>query len=102
MAKRGVTTHTELLPSSLQSNVQFPRYVRVNTLKASVADVVAAFVTEGYRFDPTPMTTSRLPQDSTFHVDAHLPHVLVFPTAVDLHAHPLLLNGTIILQDKAR
>lgn len=31
-------------------------------------------------------------------VDPHIPDLLVFPTGSDLHAHPMVLNGSLILQ----
>ena len=31
-------------------------------------------------------------------VDAHLPDVLIFPAGTDLHDHPMVLAGQLILQ----
>ena len=33
--------------------------------------------------------------------DAHIPHLLALPPGTDLHAHPLVRGGALVLQDKA-
>lgn len=33
--------------------------------------------------------------------DLHIPEILLLPSSVDLHDNPLLLQGKIIIQDKA-
>jgi putative methyltransferase len=38
---------------------------------------------------------------ATVTVDEHLPELLVFPAGADLHDHPLVLDGSLILQSKA-
>merc|ERR1712000_54043 len=34
-------------------------------------------------------------------MDLHLPGLIVFPPGTDLHAHPLVKQGKLLLQDKA-
>ena len=34
-------------------------------------------------------------------IDIHIPEIIILPHSIDLHNHELLLNGSIILQDKA-
>lgn len=71
-----------------QPTVQHPRHARVNLLKATVQDVLAQL------------------QDSSsgggsgydVHVDDLLPDLLVFLPGTDLHDHPLVEQGVLILQ----
>lgn len=64
---------------------KLPRYVRVNTLKASVEEVEA-------------MLTATHPSVER---DPHVPQLLVLPPGTDVHAHVLVKSGRAILQDKA-
>lgn len=125
---RGASCNQELLPPPARSDggvTPTPRYVRVNTLLATVVEVCNSFVALGYEctthkvnhidLSDSAHSTYSSPSDATkgdtvaslscsnrrFYIDAHLPHVLVFPASVDLHAHELLQSGKIVLQDKA-
>lgn len=80
-----------------QQMTPHPRYARVNTLKASVADVLhqlqqqaAASAGQGTG------KQQRCLQEPL--VDELLPDVLMFPPGTDLHDHPLVQQGVLILQ----
>lgn len=83
----GPQAHREDL---LRAASRRPRTARVNTLKLSLQEAqdrlkghVSKFVCDRVSVDP------------------HLPDVLVFPPDTDLHDHPLVTNGSLILQSKA-
>lgn len=101
-----------------------PRYVRVNTLKASVEEVVATLRCEGWRLVSAPtspataasatgtggtglaagaaIVVSRAPPEPPcFWQDPHVPSLLVLPPHAELHAHALVASSVLILQDKA-
>ncbi len=65
---------------------KFPRYVRINTLKADVNKVVDILRSE-FR--------------DRIYMDRHVPNLLVLPPGTDLHNHTLVKNGELILQDKS-
>lgn len=65
---------------------KFPRYVRINTLKADVNRVVEILRSE-FR--------------DRIYIDRHVPNLLVLPPGTDLHTHTLVKNGELILQDKS-
>lgn len=62
-----------------------PRYARVNTIMASVSEVFAALKKEF----------------KDILIDPIVPQLLVFPPGTVLSRHPLYLDGTIVLQDRA-
>lgn len=72
-----------------QAAVQHPRHARVNLLKAAVQDVLAQL-----------QDSSSSGGSSGFdvHIDDLLPDLLVFPPGTDLHDHPLVEQGVLILQ----
>eukprot|EP00794_Sanderia_malayensis_P006004 gene6005-6702_t len=78
--------------------VTLPRYVRVNTLKTSVDDVIGVFQSEGFIFSPEQGATL---DENMFCIDTDIPEVLVFSPGTDLHKHHLYKEGKILLQDKA-
>ncbi|NXS55173.1 NSUN5 methyltransferase, partial [Brachypteracias leptosomus] len=82
---------------------QVPRYVRVNTLKTCVDDVVEFFKRQGYSYLGKAASLDELKTLSgkKFLLDLHLPELLVFPPQTDLHDNLLYTSGHIILQDKA-
>ncbi|KAI9506037.1 S-adenosyl-L-methionine-dependent methyltransferase, partial [Coemansia spiralis] len=104
----GATSNADLVPVALQGNASTFRYVRVNLLVSTVDDVVEHFQNEGYKLIKTSKTGDRSnindalkAKSHAFMRDLDLHDLLVFPSGTDLHAHPLYLNGSIILQDKA-
>ncbi|CAJ1030078.1 putative 16S rRNA methyltransferase RsmB/F [Leishmania utingensis] len=109
-------------------SLQLPRYARVNTLKISVEELVSrlrrssearkrardgedgdgntAVRSHSQQQDSDKRTTRRaslrlhlpLPE---FTQDRIVPDLLVFPPGTDLHAHPAVRSGQLILQDRA-
>ncbi|PVU98523.1 hypothetical protein BB559_001499 [Furculomyces boomerangus] len=84
--------------------VFIPRYIRVNTLKASVDNVIERFVAEGYKYLDTVLYNEfekKLRSKKSFCRDMDIPNVLVFPPSTDFHVHEMYKSGEIIFQDKA-
>ncbi|NWU97932.1 NSUN5 methyltransferase, partial [Upupa epops] len=82
---------------------QVPRYVRVNTLKTCVDDVIDFFKRQGYSYLGQAASVDELKglSGKKFLLDLHLPELLVFPPHTDFHDNVLYTSGHIILQDKA-
>ncbi|NXJ93294.1 NSUN5 methyltransferase, partial [Corythaixoides concolor] len=80
-----------------------PRYVRVNTLKTRVDDVIDFFKRQGYSYlgKAGSVEELRALSGKKFLLDLHLPELLVFPPQTDFHDNLLYTSGHIILQDKA-
>ncbi|RKO92155.1 S-adenosyl-L-methionine-dependent methyltransferase [Blyttiomyces helicus] len=98
--KRKVKDNTNLIPEHIRNAVVLPRYVRVNTLKASVDNVIAEFVKNGFALEKA-KPSSGLLRSNTLCQDEHIPEILLLPSNIDLHDNKLLENGSIIIQDKA-
>ena len=90
-AQAGVATPRELLPTHIAAAeaaaARQPRCVRVNTLRLSVADALAQL-------------RGSLPAGVAITPDALLPDVLLLPSGTDLHAHPLVTAGQLVLQTR--
>uniref|UniRef100_A0A8C3C3T2 28S rRNA (cytosine-C(5))-methyltransferase n=1 Tax=Cairina moschata TaxID=8855 RepID=A0A8C3C3T2_CAIMO len=104
--RRGVSRNEDLLatgPGAGPGAPCVPRYVRVNTLKTRVDDVVDFFKRQGYSFlgKAGSMEELRTLSGKKFLLDLHLPELLVFPPQTDFHDNRLYTSGHIILQDKA-
>ncbi|XP_072514449.1 28S rRNA (cytosine-C(5))-methyltransferase [Salminus brasiliensis] len=103
--KQKVSRNEDLLPPSVQdANARgIPRYVRVNTLKTTMEDVIDYLKREGYTYQGTASRIEDLSRLSgkAFMVDVHLRDLLVFSAKMDFHDHYLYKAGHIILQDKA-
>mmetsp|Transcript_30914 Transcript_30914/g.49600 ORF Transcript_30914/g.49600 Transcript_30914/m.49600 type:complete len:471 (-) Transcript_30914:1431-2843(-) len=87
MKEKGVDDAADLVSSAIRNAPKFPRYARVNLLTATVDEVL-----------------DELKQDTALgdiSVDPDIPYLLRFQTGTDLHAHPMVLNGKLILQDKS-
>ncbi|XP_050411585.1 28S rRNA (cytosine-C(5))-methyltransferase [Patella vulgata] len=83
-----------------------PRYVRVNTLKATQDDIINRFQQEGWflKTDYEPSLYCEVLKslaESEFLVDPVIPGLLAFPPGTDFHSHYLNDSGAIILQDRA-
>ncbi|KAL1266433.1 hypothetical protein QQF64_002108 [Cirrhinus molitorella] len=103
--KRKVSRNQDLLPSSFQQAQAdvIPRYVRVNTLKTTLDDVIDYLKREGFSYQGTASQLEDLDRLSgkTFLCDLHLQDLLIFSGKTDFHDHFLYKAGHIILQDKA-
>ncbi|KAJ2670128.1 hypothetical protein GGH99_006284 [Coemansia sp. RSA 1285] len=103
----GVQNNADLVPAELRDSGSTFRHVRVNLLAATVDGVVKQFQDEGYELvDSRQMERSMAhkilaPKSRKFMRDSDLHDLLVLPPGTDLHAHPLYVGGSIILQDKA-
>jgi len=88
-----------------QQAVLHPRTARVNTLKASVAEVLQQLQQQTQQQHNHPQhqgqkrkADRQRQQQWDVSVDDLLPDVLVFPAGTDLHDHPLVKSGMLILQ----
>ncbi|XP_064379568.1 28S rRNA (cytosine-C(5))-methyltransferase [Dromaius novaehollandiae] len=104
--QRKVSRNEDLLAPAEGASLgapQLPRYVRVNTLKTCVDDVIDFFKRQGYSYLGKAASVEELSSLSgkKFLLDLHLPELLVFPPQTDFHNNQLYTSGHIILQDKA-
>ncbi|XP_076472389.1 28S rRNA (cytosine-C(5))-methyltransferase-like [Babylonia areolata] len=108
LEERGVTSLADLLSSQCQAlnKLPIPRYVRVNLLKTTVEEAVAAFTEEGWAWQgPLGLESFRSQVEALgeegFGSDPLLPDLLIFPPGTDLHDHPWVTGGCLLLQDRA-
>ncbi|XP_076129569.1 28S rRNA (cytosine-C(5))-methyltransferase [Alosa pseudoharengus] len=103
--KKKVSCNEDLLPANVKKGDgdQLPRYVRVNTLKTTVDDVIDYMKREGFSYQGHANGIQDLCRlsDKSFITDLHLPNLLVFSAKTDFHDHFLYKAGHVILQDKA-
>jgi len=79
----------------------FPRYARVNTLKISLAEARSQLISSPPFSLPTSSSSRVSFTADEIKDDEHIPNLLLFPPGSDLHDHPLVKSGALILQDKA-
>lgn len=109
--KRMITKHEKELRRKAEecvgkksAAVNFPRYVRVNTLRSSVSDVVDRLKTDLAAKSDEGTEGGDSPQTASVYADAHVPDLLVLPPSASswLHQnHELVKDGKIVLQDKS-
>ena len=104
-----------LVYNSNRSIGNFPRYVRVNTLRTTVVDVVdtlrrelktkyATTTKEADDGSSSTKNTTAVSEISDIYVDAHVPDLLVLPPTASSWLHrdyELVQSGKIVLQDKS-
>lgn len=87
--------------SGLRTNWPHPRWVRINTLKTTLADQLETSFA-GYTNAKSLNEVLLAKQDSKIlFVDDHVPNLIALPPATDLIKSATYRNGLIILQDKA-
>lgn len=99
----------------------FPRYARINRLlfpaETSNEEILSRLQNQVFRRSGVAIrrernddlekrnnnenTTSSSIDETKPKMDQHLPGLIVFPPGTDLHAHPLVKQGKLLLQDKA-
>jgi len=81
------------------------RFVRVNTLKTTLADTIAYLITSHnftQVFPPSTSTNVITPlAPRTFTLDPHLPNVLHLPSKTNLHGDDFVESGKLIMQDRS-
>lgn len=86
---------------------QIPRYARINTNLTTSEDLIAFLQTAAggsFTFLPGPGPYPAPLPPRNFHLDEHIPHLLVFPLSsspILTAPHPSYAAGHLILQDKA-
>ncbi|KAF8073135.1 NSUN5 [Scenedesmus sp. PABB004] len=105
-ADAGAWLAAQQAPAAAAGAAPHPRHARVNTLKASVAEVLAQLRAPP---DGRPAKRARGAAGAggggaaaaglaAVRVDELLPDLLVFPPGTDLHDHPLVEAGVLVLQ----
>jgi len=113
----GTTTMPSLLRPTYKASTQFPKYVRVNTIKFhglnsthSATEIVAQNLSQYIRqtksntVDSPTTNNNNNSINSMIYADAHVPDLLVLSPNLDatiLHTHPYVSEGKIIIQDKS-
>ncbi|OQV18247.1 putative 28S rRNA (cytosine-C(5))-methyltransferase [Hypsibius exemplaris] len=109
LADNNVKDITQLKPETPKSAI-YPRYVRVNTLKATTEEVIKVLEAERFKLEEyeageisqkTFLKKLRSFRPTTFFRDYHVPDMLVFHPTVMFHGHHLEKSGKVVLQDKA-
>ncbi|KAJ3183163.1 putative 28S rRNA (cytosine-C(5))-methyltransferase [Gaertneriomyces sp. JEL0708] len=100
--KRKVKDNLDLVPDRIRNAVVLPRWVRINTLLTNKDQVIQTLLSMKFVESESLDDDNRQPNKSlTFRQDAHIPALLALPSNIDLHSNPLLIDGHIIIQDKA-
>ncbi|KAH7865377.1 hypothetical protein Vadar_005809 [Vaccinium darrowii] len=84
LVRKGMKDIKDLTACQKFPDISKPRYVRVNTLKLDLESAL-----------------HELGKQNKVHKDDMVPDLLVLPPGVDLHNHPLVLNGSVFMQGKA-
>lgn len=101
-------------PPQAASRASRPRFIRINTLKASEDEVINFFLQEGWhlqtledvgtsedkKYSHFLQKISSL-SEREFIKDIHIPNLLVFPGNMEFYNIELYHTGSILLQDKA-
>ena len=105
MVKRGIRNKADLIPEHIRNQIIIPRWVRVNTLKTTMKETITHFQESGLQLlSPNEFDSAIQAKEfpiKAFLQDKHLPNMLVLPPNTDLHKDSFMLEGKIILQDKA-
>eukprot|EP00579_Thalassiosira_antarctica_P011143 CAMPEP_0201917554 /NCGR_PEP_ID=MMETSP0903-20130614/6921_1 /ASSEMBLY_ACC=CAM_ASM_000552 /TAXON_ID=420261 /ORGANISM="Thalassiosira antarctica, Strain CCMP982" /LENGTH=606 /DNA_ID=CAMNT_0048453635 /DNA_START=37 /DNA_END=1854 /DNA_ORIENTATION=+ len=108
-AEEYISEHGGVPDSSGGNNVKFPRYVRVNTLRSNVSDIVDK-LKEDLSSKMAETNTRNHDNDTeekkspSIYADAHVPDLLVLPPTASSLLHrdnELVKSGKIVLQDKS-
>mmetsp|Transcript_40301 Transcript_40301/g.89498 ORF Transcript_40301/g.89498 Transcript_40301/m.89498 type:complete len:538 (+) Transcript_40301:127-1740(+) len=99
MREKGAQTPADLIPKGAQfEGTEHPRSARVNTLRMSVQQALGLLAQPPTDWGPQHCKPWH---EGSLKVDPLLPDVLLFPPGTDLHDHPLVSHGALILQSRA-
>ena len=91
--------------STASNSIIVPRYARVNTLLTTFDEVVSQMKEEGWMISKVSESEFKskilsMSEEEVF-IDPHVENLLIFPPNCKLHDYNLVLEGKLILQDKA-
>ena len=97
------------LPDDEESEYVCPKYVRVNTLLTTAEEAIAILDKrlqkrvreEENQGEDEAVDERKVVALREYTVDAHIPNLLRFPPGSNIHAHPLVRYGKLVIQDKA-
>ncbi|KAF2259351.1 S-adenosyl-L-methionine-dependent methyltransferase [Lojkania enalia] len=81
--------------------IQHPRWVRVNTLKTTVAEQLATTFPGYERTNDLSDVLCAPASSKIYYLDGNIPNLLAFPSKVDLSKSAAYKSGHLIFQDKA-
>ncbi|KAF5326872.1 hypothetical protein D9619_004374 [Psilocybe cf. subviscida] len=93
--KRGATSNEQLAHNGDERAALIPRYVRVNTVRGTLEEVLEVLRSRGY------VLSDPLSSKKGFSQDKHVPNLLLLHPSTTFQDDPLYTSGKIILQDKA-
>ncbi|KAK4985645.1 hypothetical protein LTR50_005845 [Elasticomyces elasticus] len=97
-----VSDSTPLSGSAEDVRHLHPRWVRVNSLKTSLAHQLSSTFREFEQQDTlTKVMTCASGSSRSLYVDEHIPDLIAIHPSTDLSKTPAYINGEIIMQDKA-
>ena len=91
-------------------DMSWPRYARVNSLCNTLHRVARQLREEGWLeviYDKSQVSHQQFLEmisklsECQYMTDLHIPNLLVFPPKTALYDHPLVLDGSLLLQDKS-
>ncbi|KAI0859091.1 S-adenosyl-L-methionine-dependent methyltransferase [Xylaria cubensis] len=86
---------------SLGEAGQYPRWVRVNTLKTTLQDQLETTFKNFTRVASVKDVIAGSIEGNLLHVDEHVPNLLALSPTFEITKTPAYVSGAIILQDKA-
>ncbi|KAI0184653.1 NOL1/NOP2/sun family protein [Xylaria flabelliformis] len=86
---------------SLGEAGQYPRWVRVNTLKTTLQDQLETTFKNFTRVSSVKDVIAGSIEGNLLHVDEHVPNLLALSPTFEITKTPAYVSGAIILQDKA-
>ncbi|TPX31789.1 hypothetical protein SmJEL517_g04980 [Synchytrium microbalum] len=98
--RRKAKLNSDLIPERMKVADLIPRYVRVNTLKTTLKAVLDS-LSKTYGLVLASETHLATNKKKLMTIDPHIPNLLVLPHGTDLHLDEMVIQGNMILQDKA-
>jgi putative methyltransferase len=97
------------LPDADEDIFVCPKYVRINTLQNTMEEATKILDKrlqkrvreEEHQTEEEEVDQAKVEALREYTVDAHIPNLIRFPPSSNIHAHPLVRYGKLVIQDKA-
>lgn len=103
-------TDNNLIPKHLNDNIILPRYARINLLRISIENMMDQLVKDEWKLMDysefihlieNHQDKTIVQEEKNFAVDKDFDDILLFPPNTDFHNYSPVIDGYLILQDKA-